>query len=81
MVKVVVRVGVGVKVAVGVGVLVGAPVAVLVGVAAGVIRLDGRSMRGATQTGLSASAEPLANTVKMNLTLFPASALRSQSTV
>ncbi len=71
-----VAVKIAVAVCVGPGVLVGLGVGVV-----GVMRLLGRSMRGETQRGLSASAEPLARTAKINLTFLPASALKSRSTV
>ena len=76
-----VRVNVGARVGVLVGLAVFVPVGNAVGVAEGVIRLVGRSMRGATQTGLSASAGPSARTVKINLTFLPSNELRSRSTV
>ena len=69
-VDVAVLVSVGVTVGVAVG---GRPVAVTVivgvrvSVAVGVTRLEGRSIRGATQTGLSGSALPFASTVRMNV--------------
>ena len=50
-------------------VAVGVTVAVTVGVTEGVTRFDGRSMRGATQRGLSLSASPFESTVKINFTL------------
>jgi hypothetical protein len=86
-VEVPVAVGVTVRgtlVAVTVAVLVkvgGTPVAVAVGVADGVTRFEGRSMRGATQTALSFTGEPFESTVRMNFTWFPASGLKSVSTV
>ena len=75
-----VTVAVWVKVG-GMPVAVGVKVALTVGVAEGVTRFDGRSMRGATQRGLSLSAAPFESTVKMNVTLYPASGLKSVSTV
>ena len=53
----------------GTPVVVGVKVAVIVGVAEGVTKFDGRSMRGATQRGLSLSAAPFESTVRMNFTL------------
>ena len=68
---------VGVLVRIAVGVLVGD----FTGVIEGVIRLASLSMRGTTHRGLSASAEPLARTVRMNVTFLPANELRSRSTL
>jgi len=67
LVAVVVTVGVLVKVG-GTPVAVAVGVAVMEGVAEGVTRLEGRSMRGATQTALSFAGEPFVSTVRMNFT-------------
>ena len=72
--------GVGVNVAVGEAVRV----AVTLGVMDGVNVAGGgpmRTIRGATQMASSSRGDPLADTVKMNFPVSPASALRSRSTV
>jgi hypothetical protein len=56
-------------------------VTVTVGVTVGVIRLVGRSMRGAIHMARSFAGEPFASTVRINFTWFPANGLRSVSTV
>ena len=72
-----VKVGVGVKVAVGVSVNVAVGTRVNVDVG-GIV--PNRVICGANHSALSWWGEPLAETSRMNLTLFPAKGLRSMST-
>ena len=77
-----VEVGVGVNVAVGVKLAVG--VKVKDGVMDGVSVAGGtplRTMRGPTHRASSSLADPLVDTNKINLTVCPASELRSKSMV